>query len=202
MASVPAAGPGSFPGAMHTALQGNGKVRSGSWRSCFHSRWVIIDALDGFVSIGADTTINPYCVLYGTGGLTIGALCGIAAHCVMIPANHGIADPVMPMMRQPVSAKGDQHRRRCLGGCWLPHPGRGLPRSGQRGGCRRSDYQKLSGRQRGGRGSSAVAEISRWFCSMKKNCRMVAKSTDVALPSLSMGIDNIPIQFVLPCGRS
>lgn len=67
---------------------------------------VIVDALDGFVLIGADTTINPYCVLYGTGGLSIGALCGIAAHCVMIPANHGIADPVMPMMRQPVSAKG------------------------------------------------------------------------------------------------
>lgn len=74
-------------------------------RVCLHDG-VIVDALDGFVSIGADTTLNPYCVLYGTGGLSIGAQCGIATHTVMVAANHGIADPDIPMMRQPVSAEG------------------------------------------------------------------------------------------------
>jgi len=66
----------------------------------------IVDALDGFVSIGNDTTVNPYCVLYGTGGLSIGARCGIATHTVIVAAEHGIAAPDIPIMRQPMSAEG------------------------------------------------------------------------------------------------
>lgn len=67
---------------------------------------VIIDALDGEVSIGRGTIINPYCVLYGTGGLMIGAQCGVATHTVMVAANHGIADFTLPMMEQPSTACG------------------------------------------------------------------------------------------------
>lgn len=84
--------------------QGEGVVKLGD-RVCLHDG-VIVDALDGFVSIGADTTINPYCVLYGTGGLTIGSQCGIATHTVMVAVNHSIAEADMPMMCQPVTAEG------------------------------------------------------------------------------------------------
>ncbi len=43
----------------------------------------------GAISIGSDCTINPYTILYGHGDLTIGHHVRIAAHCTIIPANHG-----------------------------------------------------------------------------------------------------------------
>ena len=45
----------------------------------------------GHIEIGDQTSVNPYTVLYGHGGLVIGRKVRIAAHCVVIPANHGIA---------------------------------------------------------------------------------------------------------------
>lgn len=67
---------------------------------------VILDALQGRISIGDRTVVNPYCVLYGAGGLEIGSDVGIAAHTVMIPANHGFQDFDVPMMKQPVAMRG------------------------------------------------------------------------------------------------
>jgi len=66
----------------------------------------ILDALDGLIDIGPNTTVNPYCVLYGTGGLRIGAWCGIAAHTVIVAANHGHERTDVPMMAQPVRGRG------------------------------------------------------------------------------------------------
>src|SRR5882724_8499943 len=45
----------------------------------------------GRIRIGENTSVNPYSILYGHGGLDIGNDVRIAAHCVIIPANHGIA---------------------------------------------------------------------------------------------------------------
>lgn len=42
----------------------------------------------GEISIGENCTVNPFCVLYGHGGLKIGNNTHIATHCVIIPANH------------------------------------------------------------------------------------------------------------------
>ena len=67
---------------------------------------VVLDALDGYLSIGDGTTVNPYCVMYGTGGMTVGARCGIAAHTVIVAVNHTFAIPDVPMMDQPVNAQG------------------------------------------------------------------------------------------------
>jgi acetyltransferase-like isoleucine patch superfamily enzyme len=47
----------------------------------------------GNITLGDHTTVNPYCVLYGHGGLTIGAGVRIAAHVVIIPGSHNFADP-------------------------------------------------------------------------------------------------------------
>lgn len=66
----------------------------------------ILDASMGNIIIGDETTINPYCVLYGAGGLTIGKNVGVATHTVIIPSNHGYLDLDTPMMKQPIEKKG------------------------------------------------------------------------------------------------
>lgn len=67
---------------------------------------VILDATGGTIRIGDRTVINPYCVLYGAGGLDVGQDVGIATHTVMIPANHGYTDMQIPIMKQPINKKG------------------------------------------------------------------------------------------------
>jgi len=49
---------------------------------------VILDTYGGDIVIGKDCSINPYCVLYGHGGLKIGNYVRVAAGCVIIPNNH------------------------------------------------------------------------------------------------------------------
>jgi len=60
----------------------------------------------GSVRIGSDSSVNPYSVLYGHGGLEIGNFVRIAAHTVIIPANHGFGDRDTPIAKQPLDAKG------------------------------------------------------------------------------------------------
>ena len=42
----------------------------------------------GFVKIGKNCSVNPFCVLYGHGGLESGAGVHIAAKTTIVPANH------------------------------------------------------------------------------------------------------------------
>lgn len=42
----------------------------------------------GSIAIGDRVSINPFCILYGHGGLKIGSDVLIAAHVTIIPANH------------------------------------------------------------------------------------------------------------------
>ena len=67
---------------------------------------VIIAAYGGSVEIEPHAYIGPYCVLYGHGGLTIGCNTMIAAHTVIIPANHGFSRIDMPMNAQPLTRQG------------------------------------------------------------------------------------------------
>ena len=61
-------------------------------RKAFVDVGVVIRVHKGVVEIGANTTINPYCVLYGHGGLKIGDGVRIATGCVIVPANHKFED--------------------------------------------------------------------------------------------------------------
>lgn len=54
----------------------------------------------GDIRLGANCTVNPFCVLYGHGGLTIGNDVRIATHCVLIPANHNFDDVTKPIRQQ------------------------------------------------------------------------------------------------------
>jgi acetyltransferase-like isoleucine patch superfamily enzyme len=60
----------------------------------------------GDVIIGDGSSVNPYCVLYGHGGLTIGQEVRIATHSVVVSSNHTFGDHSVPIGRQPLSAKG------------------------------------------------------------------------------------------------
>jgi acetyltransferase-like isoleucine patch superfamily enzyme len=60
----------------------------------------------GWIEIGARSSVNPYSILYGHGGLRIGNDVRIAAHCVIVPANHRFGDPDRPIRTQGVDAKG------------------------------------------------------------------------------------------------
>ena len=75
--------------------------------NCVIYRGVIIDpgTKDGSVVIGDRCSVNPYSVLYGHGGLKIGNDVLIAAHVVIIPANHGI-EIGSTIRDQPIDSNG------------------------------------------------------------------------------------------------
>lgn len=50
--------------------------------------------------------MNPYSILYGHGGLIIGNGVRIAAHTVIVPANHRFDDTTRPIRQQPLSKEG------------------------------------------------------------------------------------------------
>jgi len=67
---------------------------------------VIIATYGGSIEIESNVYIGPYSVLYGHGGLTIGRNTMVAAHTVIIPANHGFSRTDMPMNAQPLTREG------------------------------------------------------------------------------------------------
>lgn len=74
-------------------------------RSVIHPGAMLL-SYGGFIRLGKRCSVNPYSILYGHGGLVIGNDVRIAAHCVIIPANHGIALDGGPISRQPLSKQG------------------------------------------------------------------------------------------------
>jgi len=54
---------------------------------------VIIRAYGGSIYFGDDCSVNPYSVIYGHGGLSVGNGVRIATQSVFIPANHIYANP-------------------------------------------------------------------------------------------------------------
>lgn len=54
----------------------------------------------GDITVGDYCSVNPFTILYGHGGLTIGSLVRIAAHVVIIPANHRIESTAVSIHSQ------------------------------------------------------------------------------------------------------
>jgi len=61
---------------------------------------------DGFIEIGEYTTINPYTVIYGHGGVKIGSNVMIATHCIIVSSSHVYGDPMVEINKQGLTAKG------------------------------------------------------------------------------------------------
>jgi acetyltransferase-like isoleucine patch superfamily enzyme len=60
----------------------------------------------GQIKIGKNTSINPFCVLYGHGGLTIGDNVRMATHTVIIPAEHIFEETDKSITSQGLSKSG------------------------------------------------------------------------------------------------
>lgn len=60
----------------------------------------ILQTYGGSIDIGCSCTINPYCVIQGNGGVTIGDNVLIAAHVSIFSANHVFKDVNQPIRRQ------------------------------------------------------------------------------------------------------
>ena len=74
------------PGAIFD-LDDTGSIRIGN-KCRIHHGVLFATHRNGVIQLGDGCSVNPYCVLYGHGGLIIGDRVRIAAHCVFIPANH------------------------------------------------------------------------------------------------------------------
>jgi acetyltransferase-like isoleucine patch superfamily enzyme len=82
----------------------NGKIVLG--RRCSIGRGAILATYGGVIELGDDVSINPYSILYGHGGLKIGNATRIAAHTVIVPANHIFNDLSMLIKDQGLNSKG------------------------------------------------------------------------------------------------
>lgn len=60
----------------------------------------------GFVIFGDNCGIQQGSIVYGHGGVTGGDYVRIAANCIVIPANHGVALTNTPIYEQPLTKKG------------------------------------------------------------------------------------------------
>jgi acetyltransferase-like isoleucine patch superfamily enzyme len=60
----------------------------------------------GKIVLGSHCSVNPFCVLYGHGGLVIGNHVRIATHTVIIPAEHRFDDSTQYVTDQGITKKG------------------------------------------------------------------------------------------------
>lgn len=75
-------------------------------RECVIHQYAMLLTYGGTIEIGDHCSVNPFCILYGHGGLKIGDKVRIAAHTVMIPAEHGHSALDSPIMDQEMTGKG------------------------------------------------------------------------------------------------
>ena len=68
----------------------------------------ILQTYGGRIQIGRDVTINPFCVIQGNGGVTIGDHVLIAAGVKIFSANHVFDDPNRIIRQQGETRKGVQ----------------------------------------------------------------------------------------------
>lgn len=96
----------------HTVISPGAKIRSiGGGRVTLGNYTEISDGAmlltyGGDIKIGDNCTIQPFSIVYGHGGVKIGSGVRIAAHCVVIPANHKFDDVSVPIYQQGLSSIG------------------------------------------------------------------------------------------------
>ena len=60
----------------------------------------------GNIKLGVNVSVNPFCILYGHGGLTIGNNVRIANSSIFIPSNHNFSNIDIPIWQQGETSKG------------------------------------------------------------------------------------------------
>jgi acetyltransferase-like isoleucine patch superfamily enzyme len=85
-------------------VRSGGEVHIGKGARIDHG--AVLAPFGGTIRVGARCYVGPYSVLYGHGGLTIGDDTLIAAHCVLIPANHKWDDAAVRIAYQGETRQG------------------------------------------------------------------------------------------------
>ena len=85
-------------------LAPSGQIKIGS--QSLVREGAILQTYGGAIIIGNKTAINPYCVLQGNGGITIGDSTLIAAGVKIFSANHVFSDTTRPIQTQGEVSKG------------------------------------------------------------------------------------------------
>lgn len=83
---------------------GGGSITIG--KNCEIHDLAMLMTYGGDVTIGDNCSVNPFTIIYGHGGVVIGDGVRIAAHCVVIPANHVVSDDDVPVYLSGVSQLG------------------------------------------------------------------------------------------------
>jgi acetyltransferase-like isoleucine patch superfamily enzyme len=83
---------------------GGGSISIG--KNCEIHPFAMILTYGGAIAVGQNCSLNPFVIVYGHGGVEIGNGVRIAAHTVIIPANHNALGDGTPFHRSGVSAKG------------------------------------------------------------------------------------------------
>jgi acetyltransferase-like isoleucine patch superfamily enzyme len=89
----------------HTRIQsiGGGKIKIG--RHCNILDYASLITYGGNIEIGDNVSIHHNCMLNGTGGIKIGNDVRIAAHVVMLSADHVFKDRNVPIRLQEIELK-------------------------------------------------------------------------------------------------
>lgn len=85
-------------------IVGGGSISIGE--NCEIHPFSMILTYGGDIKIGNNFSLNPFSIVYGHGGVQIGDDVRIAAHTVIIPANHNVSIDGQPLHASGVSAKG------------------------------------------------------------------------------------------------
>lgn len=85
-------------------IKGGGSIIIGPKCELHHSSMLL--TYGGDIILGESSSVNPFTIIYGHGGTTIGKGVRIAAHSTIIPANHILGDVITPLYKKGVTAKG------------------------------------------------------------------------------------------------
>lgn len=85
---------------------GEGAVIALGDGAILHPYAVLDTGPNGSIRSGRSLSVNPFCVIYGHGGLSMGDYVRIAAHSIIIPANHMFSSLDKPIAKQGLTKQG------------------------------------------------------------------------------------------------
>lgn len=86
------------------ARSGHGSITIGA--NCEIHPFSMLLTYGGHIRIGDNCSVNPFTIVYGHGGVTVGDGVRIAAHSVIVPANHNRSVEGLPLHRAGFTARG------------------------------------------------------------------------------------------------
>lgn len=89
---------------IHGTYKGSGNITFGD--HCSIGEFAMVVSFGGEIVFGHHCSVNPHCVIYGHGNLSVGNYVRIAAHTVIIPANHVVEDKNTPISLQGLTCQG------------------------------------------------------------------------------------------------